>query len=99
MINKRINSSSWTEVDVNVTCKSLGFSNGTFYYYAPSNNLTSHMKMFMPRCHGKESNLFECSGTANPELGLTVCGMFTYISKVIQIYFAEIISQQFWIAD
>jgi hypothetical protein len=40
--------SSWTEVDVNVTCKSLGFNNGTFYYYAPSNNLTSHMKMFMP---------------------------------------------------
>lgn len=27
----------------------------------------------MPRCQGKENSLFECPGTANPELGLTVC--------------------------
>ncbi|CAF0869334.1 unnamed protein product [Brachionus calyciflorus] len=64
---------NWTEIDVNITCKSLGFSNGTFYYYAPSNNLTSHMKIFMPQCFGNEHNLFDCPGTGSPELGLTVC--------------------------
>lgn len=65
---------NWTEVDANITCKSLGFSNGTFYNYSPTNNLTSHMKLFLPQCTGKEKNLFECAGTKNPELGLTVCG-------------------------
>lgn len=64
---------NWTAIDVNITCKSLGFSNGTFYYYSPSNNLTSHMKVFMPRCTGKEKSIFECAGTVDPELGLTVC--------------------------
>ncbi|RNA26979.1 bark beetle isoform X1 [Brachionus plicatilis] len=64
---------NWTEADANVTCKSLGFSNGTFYNYSPSNNLTSHMKIFLPQCNGTEQNLFECAGTKNPELGLTVC--------------------------
>ena len=65
---------NWTEVDANVTCKSMGYSNGTFYNYAPSNNLTSHMKIFLPQCTGREQNLFECIGTKNPELGLSVCG-------------------------
>ncbi len=65
---------SWSELDANVTCKSLGFSNGTFYNYAPVNNLTSHMKLFMPRCTGNERDLFECLGTSHPETGLTVCG-------------------------
>ena len=51
---------NWTEIDVNVTCKSLGFSNGTFYYYSPANNLTSHMKIFMPQCSGNEQNIFDC---------------------------------------
>jgi hypothetical protein len=64
---------NWTETDVNVTCQSLGFSNGTFYYYSTANNLTSHMKLFMPRCSGNENNLFECPGSIDPELGLTVC--------------------------
>lgn len=65
---------SWTQVDANITCKSLGYSNGTFYNYAPTNNLTSHMKIFLPQCTGKEQHLFECIGTKNPELGLSVCG-------------------------
>ena len=60
-------------MDVNMTCRSMGFSNGTFYYYAPANNLTSHMKVYMPGCRGGESNLFECPGTERPELGLTAC--------------------------
>ena len=64
---------SWTQVDVNVTCRSLGFSNGTFFSYAPATNLTSHMKVFRPKCVGTEADLFDCPGTANPELGLTVC--------------------------
>jgi hypothetical protein len=38
------------------------------------------MKVFMPKCHGNESNLFECSGTVNPEQGLTVCDNENVIS-------------------
>ena len=69
---------SWSELDANVTCKSLGFSNGTFYNYAPVNNLTNHMKLFMPRCTGSERDLLECRGAAHPELGLTACGNLTF---------------------
>jgi hypothetical protein len=34
------------------------------------------MKMFNPKCTGKESNLFECAGSGNPEIGLTACGNY-----------------------
>ncbi len=74
--------SSWTETDVNITCKSMGFSNGTYYYYAPANNLTSHMKVYMPGCSGHEKNLFECPGTAYPELGLTACGNYSILCDI-----------------
>lgn len=77
---------NWTITDGNVTCKSLGYSNGTFYYYAPTNNFTSHMKVFSPGCSGNESNLFECPGSGNPELGLTVCDHQRVVSLVCEGY-------------
>lgn len=56
-----------------MTCQSMGYSNGTFYSYHKPNNLTSHIKMFMPKCSGNESSLLNCPGTRGPEQGRAVC--------------------------
>lgn len=71
---------SWTYNDANVTCKSLGFSNGTFYSYTPATNLTSHLKIFAPKCTGHEKSLFDCVGTSRPEQGLSVCERLNVVS-------------------
>lgn len=74
---------NWSLADANVTCKSLGFKNGTFYYYTQkSSNLTSHMKITQPKCTGNENSLFECSGTTYYELGNTICDDQNLVSLV-----------------
>jgi hypothetical protein len=42
------------------------------------------MKVFMPRCNGRENSLFECPGTSDPELGLTVCDNQNVVSIVCE---------------
>jgi hypothetical protein len=44
------------------------------------------MKMFLPRCSGKERNLFDCPGTSDPEIGLTVCDTTNLISLTCEGY-------------
>jgi len=82
---------NWTEIDANITCKSLGFSNGTFYSYSRANNLTNHMKMYLPRCIGSEKNLFQCPGSNQPEIGRTVCENQNLVSLTCEGFDNEII--------
>ena len=85
--------SSWTHSDANVTCKSLGFSNGTFSAYMRSGNLTSHLQLFAPKCAGSERHLLECAGARAPHQGLTVCERYNIVSLHCEGFHNELSAQ------
>ena len=66
--------SSFTEIDLNVTCRHLGFAYGNFTYHSFARNETDYMVFEKPACRGSENSLFECPGKINIKAGPNVCG-------------------------
>ncbi|XP_076442507.1 protein bark beetle-like [Babylonia areolata] len=67
------NYQNFTDIDVNVTCRHLGFLKGNFTYHSFSRNLTDYMLWEKPGCTGSETTLFECPGVSRIRAGAHIC--------------------------
>lgn len=77
---------SFTEIDLNVTCRHLGFAYGNFTYHSFTRNETDYMVFEKPACRGTENSLFECPGRANIKDGARVCGKCAqYIALILKM--------------
>lgn len=68
------NYNNFTAIDLNVTCRHLGFVYGNFTYHSFARNGTDYMVYEKPACRGTENSLFECPGKNNIKVGARVCG-------------------------
>ena len=71
---------SFSAVDLNVTCRHLGFVYGNFTYHSFTRNETNYMLFEKPACTGSENSLFDCPGSKNIKYGASVCSKFLLIS-------------------
>nr|KAG5700697.1 hypothetical protein BaRGS_029062 [Batillaria attramentaria] len=67
------NYQNFSEIDVNVTCRHLGFLKGNFTYHSFSRNLTDYILWEKPDCVGTENSLFDCPGTSRIQTGAHIC--------------------------
>ena len=66
--------SSWTQEDTNVTCRHLGFKNGTFFFGYWAKNDSTYMLYHRPQCLGYEDNIMDCMGSTGIKIGSRICG-------------------------
>ena len=74
LMTRLISTCSFTEIDLNVTCRQLGFVYGNFTYHSFARNETDYMLFEKPGCIGSENSLFECPGYKDIKYGATMCG-------------------------
>lgn len=67
------NYQNFSALDVNVTCRHLGFLKGNFTYHSFSRNLTDYMLWEKPECQGTENSLFDCPGISRIQTGAHIC--------------------------
>ncbi|XP_052783699.1 protein bark beetle-like isoform X2 [Mya arenaria] len=67
------NYNNFTAIDLNVTCRHLGFVYGNFTYHSFSRNETDYMLYEKPSCRGDENSLFACPGAVNIKFGKAIC--------------------------
>lgn len=67
------NSKNWTEVDLRVICKQLGFSGGTIYHWFQRHKEDSQLMYQNPSCTGRELSITECLNWDKRQLGNGVC--------------------------
>lgn len=67
------NYNNFTAIDLNVTCRHLGFVYGNFTYHSFTRNETDYMLFEKPACTGSENSLFDCPGNKNIKYGATIC--------------------------
>ncbi|KAH3754675.1 hypothetical protein DPMN_189356 [Dreissena polymorpha] len=67
------NYNNFTNIDLNVTCRHLGFVYGNFTYHSFSRNETDYMLFEKPACRGSENSLFDCPGAKDIKYGPTIC--------------------------
>ena len=65
---------SWTQTDTNITCRQLGFKNGTFSFVSFATNDSMYMLYHKPDCRGYEDHIMDCSGSARIQIGSRICG-------------------------
>ena len=66
---------SWTQTDTDVTCRQLGFKNGTFSFVSFATNDSMYMLYHKPECQGHEGRITDCPGSARIQIGSRICGM------------------------
>ncbi|KAL3873370.1 hypothetical protein ACJMK2_036499 [Sinanodonta woodiana] len=67
------NYNNYTGIDVNATCRHLGFVYGNFTYHSFAQNETDYMMYEKPGCLGSENSLFDCPGKNNVKIGAHIC--------------------------
>lgn len=67
------NYNNFTAIDLNVTCRHLGFVYGNFTYHSFTRNETDYMLFEKPTCTGSENNLLDCPGSKDIKYGATIC--------------------------
>ena len=65
---------SWTDIDVNVTCRQLGFNGGFFRFLSYAGNDSLYMLYHRPQCVGDESDILLCPGRNEIKIGSRTCG-------------------------
>ena len=71
---------SWTDHDVNVACRELGFASGVFNFFSWARNDSRFMLVYKPGCTGDENSLMDCPGAQHAQIGSRICG------KILLIY-------------
>lgn len=66
-------SKNWTEHDVHVVCRQLGFSGGLLQGWLPRHNDSRQFMFASPECTGQEQRLDECPGWTHKQLGSGIC--------------------------
>ncbi|ESN96923.1 hypothetical protein HELRODRAFT_178722 [Helobdella robusta] len=64
---------NWTQADVDVACRQLGFETGTFAFLPWTYNHTLYMLYHAPSCAGKESSVKQCPGYSKVKIGFDIC--------------------------
>uniref|UniRef100_T1IJ76 SRCR domain-containing protein n=1 Tax=Strigamia maritima TaxID=126957 RepID=T1IJ76_STRMM len=67
------NSRNWTEADLQVACRELGFRGGQFYNWFDHNPDSNQLLYESPHCHPSESSLSSCSRSDTKKFGSGVC--------------------------
>lgn len=67
------NSRNWTETDIAIVCRQLGFSGGHWLRWFVRNNDTRQFMFENPGCQGHESTIEECSNWNQRRIGSGVC--------------------------
>ena len=66
---------SWTQVDLGVVCRQIGFGgSGLIYRWFEKYNHTEQLSLWQPNCKGDELQLQSCSGWDNRLVGSGICG-------------------------
>ncbi|KAL3244016.1 hypothetical protein MRX96_019591 [Rhipicephalus microplus] len=66
-------SKNWTDEDVRVVCRHLGFSGGLLQGWLPRHNDSRQLMFASPNCIGNEQKLEQCPGWARRQLGSGIC--------------------------
>lgn len=66
-------SKNWTDEDVRVVCRHLGFSGGFLQGWLPRHNDSRQLMFASPNCIGNEQSLDQCPGWARKQLGSGIC--------------------------
>lgn len=65
---------SFTKIDANVTCRSLGFLHGNFTYHSFAKNVSDYILYERPMCRDSENDIRDCPGRLDIRMGSHVCG-------------------------
>lgn len=66
-------SKNWTDEDVRVVCRHLGFSGGLLQGWLPRHNDSRQLMFATPNCTGDERALEQCPGWPHRQLGSGIC--------------------------
>lgn len=64
---------NWTDEDVRVVCRHLGFSGGLLQGWLPRHNDSRQLMFASPNCVGDEQSLDQCPGWVHRQLGSGIC--------------------------
>ena len=67
------NFKNWTEADLNVACKELGFSEGSWLKWFDRNNDSRQFMLESPDCNGQETSIRQCKNWATKRVGSGIC--------------------------
>ncbi|CAF0748650.1 unnamed protein product, partial [Didymodactylos carnosus] len=72
----------WFDLDANLTCRMMGFRNGTVSSYRNDQQSMYGVVIDYPACKHDETNLLNCVGFRSPQIGLHVCDNKQYIRLI-----------------
>lgn len=69
------NSKNWTQADIDVACRQLGFRRGFWFRWYNRNNQTKQLMLERPNCDNQKRSIQECTNWHQKRIGSGVCDL------------------------